>query len=325
MKLTKLQIQIAVLFGTLALFLVTLAPFRNAGLEILSSILGAALAIEIFIFVGLEIKEGSNKHGWKHEVLDTILALVVAVIFWYALGFILNTDTPISGVVSCSMLPNLQRGDFVIVQGGEVNAHDIELSRAELDSLSDPALIYVGNQTLQVNGSMFSFCVFNRKTPVCEAFVNNPQSFVEKKGPLEYHYSSCILRLSNGSIATQPCVYSIKVKGKEYLTDFSNDIIIYSPPKGDVYSYVGDIVHRVFFRITVDDEHYYLTRGDNNPLLDSQVYDFNAKIGNRHVPQENVRGKVIFRIPYLGYFKLFISGFFNEDPQCSTQLEYEHV
>ena len=38
-----------------------------------------------------------------------------------------------------------------------------------------------------------------------------------------------------------------------------------------------------------------------------------------------LRGKVIGRIPILGYFKLFIQGYFQEDSQCRTQLEFTHV
>lgn len=324
MKFTKLQIQIAVLFGTLSLFLITLEPFRNAGLEFFSSVLGVLLALEVFGFVALEISDGSKKHGWKHEIIDTVLALVVAVVFWFAISFLLNTDTPISGVVSCSMLPNLQRGDFVIVQGSDVNAYTINMTKQEFESILDPTQIIHKNQSIMINGSLFSYCVFNRNSQLCNDFVLAPELFIESKGPFIFSYSKCPIKM-DGKNAYQPCLESVQFKGHNFLTNFSNDVIIYKPKQGDLYSFVGDIVHRVFFEINVDGKKYYITRGDNNPILDTQVFDHKSGIGNSPVASENVKGKVIFRIPYLGYFKLFISGFFNEDSQCSTQLEYKHV
>ena len=88
---------------------------------------------------------------------------------------------------------------------------------------------------------------------------------------------------------------------------------------------IGDIVHRTMFEINADGKVYYLTRGDNNPILDLQVYDYSRDLGNSPVPSGNSRGKVILRVPYLGYFKLFISGYLQEDSQCKTQLKFSHI
>ncbi|MDD5171850.1 MAG: hypothetical protein PHF60_02325 [Candidatus ainarchaeum sp.] len=322
----KWPYQIAILIGTLVLFIITNAILGGGSLGFVPIILALLIVVEIAIFVGMEVKEGAQKHGWKHEVVDTLIALAVAVGIWYGLSFVLNTPSPISGVVSCSMLPNLQRGDFVIVQGAEIKAHEISMTQTELDSLTSARSFVVypgGNESLE--GSLFPYCTLNRNSEMCQAFIKSPETVTEQKGPFTYHYERCGLAISNGASLTEPCLKSVTFKGQEYLTNFSNDVIVYQPVKGDLFSYVGDIVHRAMFRIDVDGKSYYLTRGDNNPVLDIQQFDYSSGLGNHPPPQENVRGRVIFRIPWLGYFKLFISGYFDEDQQCRTQLSFTHT
>lgn len=323
--LRKWPYQLAILVATLALFMVANILLGGGPLGFVPPLIGALIVVEIAVFVGMEVKEGAQKHGWKHEVVDTLIALAVAVGIWYGLSFVLNTSSPISGVVSCSMLPNLQRGDFVIVQGAPVSAYQISMTQDELESLSGRSTISYPGGNASLEGSLFAYCVMDRKSGPCQSFIQSPESVTEQKGPFTYHYMRCDLAMSNGNSLSEPCLKSVEFKGEEYLTNFSNDIIVYQPVKGDLFSYVGDIVHRAMFRIDVDGKTYYLTRGDNNPVLDIQQYDYAGGLGNHPVPQENSRGRVIGRIPYLGYFKLFISGYFQEDQQCRTQLDFEHV
>ena len=237
----------------------------------------------------------------------------------------LNTSSPISGVVSCSMLPNLQRGDFIIVQGAPVNAYHINMTRQELDSLDAPATETIGGRSMVINGSIFPYCINNRTNPICAEFISNPTQLVETKGAFTYNYQRCDLSFSSGQLESEPCLKSITFHGTDYMSNFSNDIIVYQPPKGDYYALVGDIVHRALFVIDVDGSTYYLTRGDNNPIIDIQAYDYTDNLENHPVPQADLRGKVISRVPYLGYFKLFIVGSFTADPQCDTQLTFQHV
>lgn len=326
-SLRKTPVQALVLAATLALALITNSLFGDPKSQwnFLPLLFGFMVALEIGYFVTLEVKDGAKKHGWKHEALDTAVALIVALAIWFGASILLNTGAPISAVVSCSMLPNLQRGDFVIVQGAPVAAYDIEMTPAELESLNSKAYVSYPGGNVSMDGSLFAYCAGNPKTPMCQAFISTPSSFIEKKGAFTYKYERCPFRYSNGSSAYMPCLKTVSFHGTEYLTNFSNDVVVYNPPAGDFYSRVGDIVHRALFRISVDGKYYYITRGDNNPLLDLQAYDYATSTPNRPVPQENLRGRVLGRIPILGYFKLFILGYYQEDSQCRTQLEFTHV
>jgi len=317
------KVQIAVLGATLILYLISNALLKGGPLALLPPFIGIMIVVEMLFFVGLEVRQGADKNGWKHELLDTVMALVVAIAIWYGASFLLNTSSPISAVVSCSMLPNLQRGDFVVVQGADVRAHEISMSQAQLDSLSDPAIVRFDGKQASVPGSLYTYCRI-KNDEMCRAFYLDPSSFVEIKGPLEFRYEVCSLERQGEEAIKQPCLRSVSYEGKEYLADFSNDVIVYAPQAGDPYAYFGDIVHRVFFKIDADGQTYYLTKGDNNPVLDLQVHDYASGQGNKPIPQSNTRGKVLARIPLLGYFKLFLSGFLHEDAQCSTQLTYTH-
>jgi len=301
----------------LGLILYLLSP--NDAFRLLT---GAIVAITIIGLVVLEIKEGAKQQGWKHEIKDTVLTLIAALILWFAAQFVLNTSSPISAVVTCSMLPNLQRGDFAIVQGASPSAYEIEMTKNELDELYGDSKFYANGQNYSVKGSLYSYCAYIRPE-FCKEFVATPEKFPETKGSLTFHYSSCTMDIKNKGKMTEPCVTSVEYKEKIYPVNTSNEIIVYQPDKNELYSLSGDIIHRAYFKIKIKEtgEYYYLTKGDNNPILDIQAYDYMLKMGNEPIYQKKIKGKMIFKVPLLGYYKLLISGFFTEPPQCSMQLE----
>jgi len=315
---SKWYIQAGLLLFTLFLYLITSQP--------INVIFAFLIVVEILAMVTIEVKEGAKQYGWKHEAFDTVIALAIAIAIWYGASFILNTSSPISAVVSCSMLPNLQRGDFVIVQGIDNQAYEIKLTKKEFEDLSKDAFIIFNNLTRQVKGSFYSYCAFI-PDDLCEEFVKDPEKLIEQKGPFRFYYTTCKLNaIDNQEAKTTTCLKGVEYKGTLYKPNISNDITVYTPEKDEIYSLSGDIVHRSYFKLDVEGKTYYLTKGDNNQILDIQVYDFRSQpASNKPVSADRIKGKVILRIPYLGFFKLFISGFFQEPSQCKTVLEYEYV
>lgn len=300
-------VQAGLIIFTLILFILT----KNV-------LFGILIALEIFGIVAYEVMRGVKKHGWKEEVKETAGALILAVAILVVAMLVLQSSAPISAVASCSMLPNLDRGDFVIVQGSDINAYSIDMTKAEFGQISKPSTFEQYNQTFP--GSLYAYCLqINANEQICNDFVADPTQFKEKHGPLTFHYASCDMKLEDSNIL-EPCVTAIEYKGKTYKLDKTHDTVVYQPLKEDIYSMIGDIVHRAQFRINVEGQTYYLTKGDNNPIFDVQVYDYQNKIGNVPVSKDRVKGKVVFRVPYLGYLKLFISGLFAEPEQCKTLL-----
>lgn len=306
------------------LFVYVLAKMVLPGQPGLDLLAGMAIFLEMMLLVGMEVREGVKKHGWKNELVDTLIAVIVALAIWFGAQFLLNTSAPISAVVSCSMLNELQRGDFVIVQGSAISAPEIEMTADELESMvNGPFVVPYNSRNYTFDKPFDSYCHYHRSEEICNAYLAGEEEFTEYAGPVVYHYKVCDVRYIGTQITGKTrCLDYAEIKGQRVrMADKNSDIIVYSPRPTDLYSVVGDIVHRAVARIRVGNETYYLSGGDNNPVLDSQTYDYYLGKGNFPPSGENVRGKVIARVPYLGYLKLFVFGFWKEDEQCGWVLE----
>ncbi len=330
----KWQYQLIILGITLGLYVIVIS-LKDPGLSFVATVLGMLMVLELITFVGFEVTNGAKSNGWKHEIVDTIVAIIAAIVVWFALCFFLNTSSPISAVASCSMLPNLGRGDMLLVQGAPIDAYELTMTPAEFAALSNiqNTQIKLSNgSTETIRGSLFSTCyradsknTYVINTPLCTEFHANPSTIHEIRGPLEFEFSSCAVKTAQGD-RKMPCVTSVTFKDKRYIPDLTHDIVVYQPQKNDLYRRVGDIVHRAYFKISVTDgSKYYLTKGDNNNVFDIQVFDEKTLQGNAPVPIENTKGKIVFSVPYLGYVRLFLGGIFQDQPQCFTQLTYPHA
>jgi hypothetical protein len=126
------------------------------------------------------------------------------------------------------------------------------------------------------------------------------------------------------------CTKAIKIKNITIEENFSNDVIVYAPkPVIPWNGGIGDIIHRAFAKIKVGNSTYVLMKGDNNAYFDTLVFAIpevkdidRVETFTRMVTftpfQNEVMGKVILRIPWLGYFKLFISGYFEDPRGCEV-------
>jgi len=243
--------------------------------------------ISLLSIFGLDILVGASTHGIKDELIELAKAVVVALAIWFGIILLLGTSSPISGIVSCSLLPSYERGDMIILRGvpvGDLNAPTVELTPAEFAS------------------------VYGAKQPSCGG-----------RGPITYDCADSCQRVAfpGGQPATpsQKCLRSITVNSSAtnstYAENLSNDVVVYAPYIGG-QPVNGDIIHRVFLKLKVGDKYFMLTKGDNNDFMDASVFDI--------IKQEDVKGRVILRIPILGYLKLFISGYFAEPAGCDTAL-----
>jgi len=69
--------------------------------------------------------------GWMGNVIYVIIGFLVAVAINEGLKPMLHTDTPVVAVFSESMVPNLQKGDLIIVEGaGFYNVGEIVIYSA---------------------------------------------------------------------------------------------------------------------------------------------------------------------------------------------------
>ena len=84
------------------------------------------------------------------------------------------------------------------------------------------------------------------------------------------------------------------VKGVDPKTITVGTIIIFQSPSGSI-----DIIHRVIGISDVGGTLYFQTKGDNNPGPDPW---------SPGVPEQNVKGVLVGKIPYVGYVTLALSG-----------------
>ena len=84
------------------------------------------------------------------------------------------------------------------------------------------------------------------------------------------------------------------VKGVDAKTIAIGTIIIFQSPGGSI-----DIIHRVIGINEVGGTLYFATKGDHNPSPDPW---------SPGVPEQNVKGVLVGKIPYVGYITLALQG-----------------
>ena len=94
----------------------------------------------------------------------------------------------------------------------------------------------------------------------------------------------------------------------------NSDIIVYQNPSLRGNPLATPIVHRIVDSYEVNDTFYFQTKGDGNgvnwpaPVNPSEYDSHNFWTTGEGVPQDLVLGKVVMRIPYLGWITLFMHG-----------------
>ncbi|PIO06582.1 hypothetical protein COT29_00420 [Candidatus Micrarchaeota archaeon CG08_land_8_20_14_0_20_59_11] len=269
----------------LAALLLFLAAYIATGFVLFAFGVFACVVAVVLLEIVTEDTFKSAK-GAKQSAWELGIAFASALAAWFILGFILQTSSPINVVTSCSMLPVLERGDLILLQGGSVAVPEAQYAGA------------LANATYEQRGIRIDASDGTRTYRFVLPIVGGNPLF-------EYGLEKCAARARDGTETHEFCTYKITLNGTEYALDKSNDVIVYEPTP----AYYGLIIHRAFLKIKAKDGAYYLTRGDNNEFLDQQS-------GIRLVPEKDVKGKVLLRVPYVGYLKLFLFMQFEEPKGC---------
>jgi len=299
-----------VLVLLLALYVLTKNP--------LVAVLTALDLVTLFL---AESVHSASHGGWKNELKELGLTLILAAAIWFGGGFLLQTSAPLDSVVSCSMVPNLERGDMVVLHGGVPNAPEVAVPRAAFEQNDWPrqALVCALCADTRVpcvaaNGTLSAIRDKNGiLIPVAPTEANQSGNLIK------FGCGTCTRAFSNGSTSSVPCTTSIAIDGTNVTVAppaagngvGAREEIVYTTAPGDVFS--GEIIHRVVARLNVEGSYYYLTKGDNNEALDLQW-------GNSIIPQKRVVGHVLARLPYVGYLKLFLFGYFSPIGNCDSTL-----
>ena len=292
---------------------------------ILSYIIGAALFLTLISVICVETLNGIREFGFKRNVIEIIVVVLIVIGVWFSLRFILATNYPLDVVPSCSMLPSLQRGSVLLLHGvaspSQLNAPVLNVSESAYSgivaeagrgSLACIAYLQSGNsaQVSQYMGPGYSIGLYS------SANGGSVMSVDSQSGPLRYECGTTAVDFSNGT--TREAVYTsaISINGQTVRGDRNNSVVVYSTVPQDLFYQEGDsyIVHRVYAVLNVTGSYYVLTKGDNNPGLDVQYSNYPATL-------TEVQGKVIASLPYLGYLKLILSSHFTEPAGCNSTMQ----
>ena len=78
------------------------------------------------------------------------------------------------------------------------------------------------------------------------------------------------------------------------------DVIVFRANQPD------PIIHRVIKKWEVEGKFHFTTKGDHNPNIISS-----KKIGENDISEERIIGKAKFRVPFLGYIKIWFMELLN--------------
>ena len=250
-----------------------------------------AFAISAAAFLCALIIEGllfAFGFGLFTETKPVLVAVIVTFAFAGMFSVFLSNQSPLHFISSCSMLPAYSQGDAVLVLGGGIDAPIVK-TNSPYDSSTD-AEVHYRNETLVVQGSMYSYCS-SHGSELCNRFIEAPLQFYEKKGEITFQYDSC--QRSDGTYS--PCVVSALI-GDVVVSSRNGSVVVF--PGEFAAAPVPRIAHRAMFGINDSlGNVYYFTKGDNNPEYDAQAYS--GQSGSA-VPAGNVSGKVVLKIPLLG-------------------------
>lgn len=254
---------------------------------------------------------------WK----EVITSLAIALAAWIALSLLLNTTSPINIITSCSMLPGYERGDLILLQGAELDSRTPNIQ-------SPHALQNVTYEPAQINTQGQTVARIYQPTANGQPLFQPVISTCARK-PLD----------STRPAQEQVCLASATFASQTLPIQQSPDVVVF-----DSGTSAGLIIHRAFAVLNATDGQYLLTKGDNNNFLDQQSgfalipYRTAGRvllnlpllgaltwrdgalqwIGENQVP---VKGKVLLRIPYVGYIKLLLFLQIQAPAGCDSVLQ----
>lgn len=271
----------------------------------------AAIATLAYILY-VEFKATQN---WK----ELANSLAVALGAWVALSLILNTTSPINIITSCSMLPSFERGDLIFLQEARLDAPTIQIQNNLQNLQYQPAEINTQGRTI--------------------ARVFQPT----KDGEVVFQpkFATCLRKPLDTTLQPQEqiCLESITLQNQTISIRQSQDTVVF-----DSNTKAGLIIHRAYAILNATDGAYLLTKGDNNNFLDQQSgfalipYKTAGRVlvnlpligtlalqeNGLQLLQENqipVKGKVLLRVPYIGYIKLLLFFQIQAPAGCESVLQ----
>ncbi len=132
---------------------------------------------------------------------------------------------------------------------------------------------------------------------------------------LQASKSNCTISKRGNPDSTSQCTVNLTLSNQATLSTVSttrssvtqNDVVVFESRQS------GLVIHRAVLALksTETNQVLYLTKGDNNQVVDQEA-------GLDFVEPQKIHGRMIARVPLIGYLRLFLAGQFNEPHGCDT-------
>lgn len=302
-------------------FLILYVFFQGQTIAIVFGVIAIFLLITVIV---LDFAASGKETGYLKNILEVVIALAIIIAFFFSLKYILNTNDPLDVVPSCSMLPVLQRGDMIVIQGTNlqnlrapiVNVTKNDFASME-NNLSNESLVCLAYKKGTGNTVQVSQYYSQGDTIHLFRFTGEGYVYANSQGSnlIKYSCGVTTMKFDNGSTANIVYTSGISIGNRSINGDLNNSIIVYQTVPEDYFYKVGDeyVVHRVYAVLNVSGTYYALTKGDNNAGLDIEY-------GNLPSNSTNVQGRIIADIPYVGYLRLLIGGSLQQPEGCNSTI-----
>lgn len=275
-----------------------------------NSIIGwISFAIILIIAINEFLPEEKGSQGTKKASAEIIYSVSFAIIAWTLLTIFLNTQTPINVVTSCSMLPNLQRGDLLLLRGTQVNTQEITVNTTYNQFLSKMIPIPEPCQIKNDQGKIRSdFCINSFK------FNNIKYNFTQNGDIIVYTPTVQIQQLRQALQGIGLIVHRAVLKVKA--TDGT-----YFITKGDNNPTPDQIG-------LTDESNAIAVKNIKNTQIDCFLISQGGTAGKictvspwiNPIQEDKILGKSILDIPYVGYIKLLLFAQTQEPANCKETI-----
>ncbi len=316
--------------NTLPLYIILIIAF--IGYFLLQAYTGIAVVLGVIVFfliiaiLVIEVSNGIKEEGFKKNLIEIAVAIILVLVLWFGLRALLNTQYPLDVVPSCSMLPALSRGDMIVLQGANQNnlvAPIVNVTTSQwgksFSNINTEALECVAYNQSSTGVKLSQLILPGYRIGLLKDN-NGSEVIVQQQSQngslIRYTCGAVPIVLQGGGIEQEVSTTAITIGNTTITGDKNNSIVVYQTVPQDSFYKDGDsyIVHRVYALVNVSGTYYTLTKGDNNPGLDIQYFNTPANLSQ-------LGGKVIASIPYIGYVKLILSNNFVEPTGCNYTTE----
>ncbi|VVB69801.1 Uncharacterised protein [uncultured archaeon] len=301
--LSKIKVKGKKVWGLYFLGIIAIILYLLTGSNTIMGII--AFLIILLIAINEFLPEEKGSQGMKKAAAEIVYSVFFAVTAWTLLTLILNTQTPINVVTSCSMLPTLSRGDLLLLQGTQVNTQEIDINTTYNEFLSKmipiPEPCYIKNDAGAV-----------REDRCINSFIyeNKKYNFTKTGDIIVYNPTVKIAQLQSALQGIDLIVHRavLKVKatdGTFILTKGDNN-----PTPDQIGVVTGSQANQI------KDQHIQIFCFDDSRA--GRICTVSPWI--EQIEENKILGKSILDIPYIGYVKLLLFAETQEPANCKETI-----